>query len=116
MNCPSSPGSLADASFAAIVTTAVSSSLIVTVAVSAAPIEMSASPDVIEASVSVTDSLSSRIVSSITARSISAELLPAKIVTEPLKVVKSSPAVASPLTPYATTVSTSAIELSVTVN
>ena len=79
-----------------IETVAVSSSLIVTVALSAAPIEMSASPAVIESNVSVTDSLSSKIESSATATSIVAEVCPARIVTVPESGVKSSPEVASP--------------------
>ena len=67
---------------------AASLSAIVTVAVSFAPsIVVSASPDVIVFKVTITVSLVSRIVSSTTVTSIIADVLPAGIVTVPVKVV-----------------------------
>ena len=61
--------------------------LMVTVALSVAPIEMSASPEVMLSRVTVTVSLSSRRLSSSTLTSMVAVVLPAAIVTEPDRAV-----------------------------
>ncbi len=91
-------GSAAAGSLAAMVTSAASSSAMVTVAALVAPIETSASPAVTVFSVTVTVSLSSMSESSTTVRSIVAAVFPARIVTAPASGVKSSPDVASPVT------------------
>ncbi len=84
VNCPSSPGSAAAASFAAMVTLAKSSSVIVRVAVVAACEASSVtSASSAPVKVNVRVSLSSRIASSMTLTSMTADVSPAKINTLP---------------------------------
>ena len=80
-------------------TVAVSSSVMVTVALLAPPsIVICGSPAVTLSSVTITVSLASTMASSRAARSIVAVVLPAVIVTEPDRAVKSSPDAAVPVT------------------
>ena len=95
----SGPVSEASASLAAIETVAVSSSAMVTVAWLAPPsIVICGSPAVMLSSVTMTVSVASTMASSRAARSIVAVVLPAVMVTEPDRAVKSSPEVAVPVT------------------
>ena len=95
----SGPVSEASASLAAIETVAVSSSVIVTVALSAPPsIEICGSPELMLSSVTITVSDASTMSSSRAVRSIVAVVEPAVIVTWPDSGVKSSPEVAVPVT------------------
>ena len=87
VNWPSLLGSEATASFADMLTRAVSSSAIVTVASTGVPIEIFTSPESIASKVIVTVSLASNMLSLITKTSIVADVLPAGIVTVPVKVV-----------------------------
>ena len=95
MNCPSLPGSLAAASVAATVTSAVSLSNIMTDDTFAVLTVMSVSS--VPVRVNVTDSTFSKIESSSTLMSIVAVVEPAKTVTVPDRATKSVPAVAVPL-------------------
>ena len=99
VNWPSSPGSAAVESLAVTDTSAVSLSTITTVAVSLAEsIEMSASPVMTLASVTITLSELSNNKSSSTNRSTGAEVAPAAIVTVPVSGVKSTALAAVPVT------------------
>ena len=83
VNWPWSAGSAAKASFATIVTSALSLSAIVTASVFEVPIAMSASPLVIPVSVTVAVSAFSTSASSSVVTSINAVVSPARIVTVP---------------------------------
>ncbi len=98
VNWPSSPGSAAVGSLATKVTSAESSSVMVTESAAEAPINSAEAPAVIESRVIVNVSVSSTMLSFRTLMSIKAVVVPAAIVTLPGKLVKSVPSVAVPVT------------------
>ncbi len=96
MNCPLSLGSLAEASFAAMVTIAVSLSVRL-IAAELATVSMVTSGSSVLSSVTIRFSRSSKIESSRTEMSIVAVVCPAAIKADPERAAKSLPSTADPL-------------------
>ncbi len=117
VNCPSSDGSPAESSVAAMESVATSSSAMVTMAeLDVLSMPICGSPDVIPPIVTETSSSSSSRSLSITLTGITTAVCPAEIVTEAGRATKSSPATAEPDTIKFTIVSVSLALLSSNVN